>query len=116
MTVITNQKQKKIRRHARVRARVSGTAERPRLAVFRSNQHLYAQVINDVTGKTLAMASDLVKGKSKSALEPKAVGLAIAKAAIAVGVKQVAFDRGGYVYTGRVKALADGAREGGLAF
>lgn len=111
-----SQKQKRVRRHARVRARVSGTAARPRLAVFRSNQHLYAQVIDDVAGKTLVSANDLPKKGSKAVADAKGVGLALAKAAIAAGVKQVSFDRGGYVYTGRVKALAEGAREGGLQF
>lgn len=117
MTVITNKKQKRLRRHARVRARVSGTAECPRLAVFRSNQHIYAQIIDDTIGKTLVAASNLGKKGSKTAApDAKGVGLALAKAAVAAGIKRVAFDRGGYVYTGRVRAVADGAREGGLQF
>lgn len=95
------------RRKARIRSQVSGTAERPRLAVFKSNTALYAQVIDDVAGKTLAAAS----GK-----DPVKVGAEVAKSAQAKSVKQVVFDRGGYIYTGKVKALADSARENGLKF
>ena len=110
------------RRHARVRKGVSGTANRPRLNVFRSATHIYAQVIDDVAGHTLAAASDADKdilanleGKSKTE-RAKAVGQAVAERAKAKGIDLVVFDRGGYKYHGRVKALADGAREGGLAF
>ncbi len=112
----------RVRRHARVRARVRGTPSRPRLCVFRSLNHMYAQVIDDVAGHTLAAASTLdpdlrseLDGKGKtdrSAL----VGTLIAKRALTQGVTQVAFDRGGRKYHGRVKALAGAAREGGLKF
>jgi len=104
----------RIRRHRRVRKRLGGTAERPRLAVFRSNRHIYAQLIDDRGARTLAAASDLgvtVDGKTGRAAQ---VGKAIAERARALGVERVVFDRGGWLYHGRVKALADGAREGGL--
>jgi large subunit ribosomal protein L18 len=110
------------RRHARVRKTVAGTAARPRLNVFRSSQHIYAQVIDDVAGHTLAAASDAdkalateIKGKSKSE-RAVLVGKAIAERATAKGVSLVVFDRGGYKYHGRVQALADAAREAGLGF
>ena len=104
------------RRHVRVRGRVTGTTERPRLAVFRSNKYMYAQVIDDTAGTTLAAASTL-KGKKMSQMEQaKVVGVAIAKAAVAKGITKVVFDRGGFSYTGRVAALAAAAREGGLIF
>lgn len=104
------------RRHARIRARVSGTAERPRLAVYRSNRFVYAQVIDDEKGVTLASAT--ARGKKKMSLmeQAKAVGSDIAKAASAKGVKAVVFDRGGFTYAGRIAALANAAREGGLKF
>jgi large subunit ribosomal protein L18 len=112
----------RIRRHRRVRARISGTSERPRLNVFRSLGNIYAQVIDDVAGHTLASASTLdrelsasVAGKSKTEAA-KLVGDLVARRAQAAGIKQVVFDRGGYQYHGRVKALADGAREAGLEF
>jgi large subunit ribosomal protein L18 len=112
----------RIRRHRRVRAKISGTAQRPRLNVFRSLGQIYAQVIDDVAGHTLASAStidrelrDQVEGKNKTEAA-KMVGALVAKRAQAVGIKQVIFDRGGYRYHGRVKALADGAREAGLEF
>lgn len=101
-----------------IRGKVSGTAERPRLAVFRSNNEIYAQLIDDVSAHTLASASSLkldTKGKTKSDVA-KEVGNAIAEKAKAVGVESVVFDRGGNLYHGRVKALAEGAREGGLVF
>ncbi|HYF10289.1 MAG TPA: 50S ribosomal protein L18 [Candidatus Paceibacterota bacterium] len=107
------------RRRARIRARVAGTSERPRLAVFKSNRYLYAQVIDDAKGVTLAHATSLPAkgGKKGSATEAAtAVGAAIAKEALAKGVKQVVFDRGGFLYTGKVKLLAEAARAGGLAF
>lgn len=102
-------------RHRRVRAKVKGTSKMPRLCVFRSNQHITAQIIDDEKGKTIAFASDeKVKGdKSKRAFE---VGKIIAKLAQEKKIKGVVFDRGGFNYHGRVKALADGAREGGLQF
>jgi small subunit ribosomal protein S5 len=100
-----------------VRKRVIGTPERPRLAVFRSNRHIYAQVIDDVAGKTLAAASTL---KDAAGDDPKArakaVGVALASKAKDAGVRRVAFDRGGFMYHGRVEAVAEGAREGGLDF
>ena len=109
-------------RHARVRRDVSGTPERPRLCVYRSLKNISAQVIDDVNGRTLAAASSLDKdlkaqlayGGNKDAA--KAVGEAIAKKALAAGIETVCFDRGGYLYHGRVKELADGAREAGLKF
>jgi len=106
-------------RHKRVRAVISGTPERPRLCVFRSEKHIYAQVIDDIAGKTLASASTVEKafteyGGNKDAA--KKVGLLIAERAKACGVETIVFDRGGYVYHGRVQALAEGAREGGLKF
>jgi large subunit ribosomal protein L18 len=104
------------RRHRRVRGKITGTPERPRLAVFRSNSDVYAQVIDDVKGHTLAAAdSRAVKDGDKSA-KAKATGLLIAERAKAAGVSTVVFDRGGFLYHGRVKALAEGAREGGLEF
>lgn len=110
---INNKQEKRARRHARVRARVRGTATRPRLAVFRSGKHIYAQIIDDVVGQTLVAASDL---RGKTAIEAKAVGELIAKAASAKKIKAVAFDRGGYIYAGRVRQVAEGARAGGLIF
>ena len=109
----------RIKRHKRVRGKISGTPERPRLNVFRSNTNIYAQVIDDVTGKTLVSASSLEKGfegKGSDCEAAKKVGLAVAERAKAAGIETVVFDRGGYVYHGRVQALAEGAREGGLQF
>jgi large subunit ribosomal protein L18 len=107
------------RRHRRVRGRVAGTAERPRLAVFRSNTGVYAQLIDDLAGRTIASASwlGLKKSFKGSKLEQASeVGKLLAANAQKAGVETVVFDRGGYLYHGRVKALADGAREGGLKF
>jgi large subunit ribosomal protein L18 len=108
------------KRHARVRRSVIGTAERPRLNVFRSTKHIYAQLIDDQNGVTIASASSLDKGvevKNGGNVEAaKAIGEAIAKRGSEKGVKSVVFDRGGYLYHGRVKALADAAREAGLEF
>jgi large subunit ribosomal protein L18 len=104
----------RFRRHRRVRSRLIGTAERPRLAVFRSNRHIYAQLIDDREARTLAAASDLAVGESSKTDRATQVGKAIAERARALGVERVVFDRGGWLYHGRVKALADGAREGGL--
>jgi large subunit ribosomal protein L18 len=110
----------RVRRHARVRKDVSGTPGRPRLAVYRSLTHIYAQVIDDEAGKTLAASSDVemeLRATSGNKTErAKAVGAAVAKKAQAAGVTQVVFDRGGNRYHGRVKALAEAAREGGLQF
>ena len=109
-------------RHLRVRGKVSGTAVKPRLNVFRSTSHIYAQLIDDVNGVTLASASTLsedlkklIEGKNKQEAA-KIVGMAIGKKATANGIEQVVFDRGGYIYMGRVEQLADGAREAGLKF
>lgn len=109
----------RIKRHKRVRKNISGTAQRPRLNVFRSLNNIYAQIIDDVEGKTLVSASSMDKGfegYGGNIEAAKAVGKAVAEKAIAAGIKQVVFDRGGYVYHGRVAALAEGAREGGLEF
>jgi large subunit ribosomal protein L18 len=110
------------RRHERIRRHVQGTAERPRLNVFRSLQHVYAQVIDDERGYTLASASTIdpdlreqLDGLNKSQQAAR-VGQLVAQRALAQGLKKVVFDRGGYPYHGRIKALADGAREGGLEF
>ena len=107
----------RIKRHKRVRAKISGTPERPRLNVFRSETNIYAQIIDDVNGKTLVSASSLEKDFSCEGTKTdaaKQVGVNVA--AKAKGIETVVFDRGGYVYHGRVKALAEGAREGGLQF
>jgi large subunit ribosomal protein L18 len=103
------------RRHRRVRKRVVGTPERPRLAVFRSNRHVYAQVIDDTAGRTLAAASTLKDAEGDDPkTRAKAVGRALAGRAKDAGVTRVAFDRGGFMYHGRIEAVAEGAREGGL--
>jgi len=105
------------RRKLRVRKKISGTGERPRLSVFRSVKHIYAQIIDDTAGKTLAAASSLeldIKGGNVESA--KAVGKALAEKALAAGVSQVAFDRNGRLYHGRIRALADAAREAGLKF
>ncbi|HZT09307.1 MAG TPA: 50S ribosomal protein L18 [Chloroflexota bacterium] len=108
------------RRHLRVRRRLNGTTARPRLSVFRSASHIYAQIIDDTQGRTLVSASTLDSalrgGAGAKAERARAVGLALAQRAKAAGVTRVVFDRGGYLYHGRIKALADGAREGGLEF
>lgn len=104
------------RRHARVRAKVRGTAERPRLAIFRSNKAMYAQLIDDVAGKTIASASSQGSVKGTLMEQSVMVGKNIAKAATEKGITRVVFDRGGFTYAGRIKALADAAREGGLTF
>lgn len=103
------------RRRKRIRAKVSGTAERPRLSVFKSNTATYAQLIDDATGVTLAAASSMGQ-KGNKTTSAKAVGYEIAKLAKTKGIAKIVFDRGGFIYTGRIKALADGAREGGLEF
>ena len=105
------------RRHRRVRKKIMGTPERPRLTVFRSNRHIYAQVIDDFAGRTLVSASSVKDANGSDPKErAKAVGTALARRAKEVGVERVAFDRGGFKYHGRVRALAEGAREGGLEF
>ena len=108
------------RRKLRIRKKVNGTPERPRMSVFRSARHIYAQVIDDRAAETLVVASTNEKddklAKTWNVDAAKAVGKRIAERALAKGVKQVVFDRGGYIYHGRVKALADAAREGGLEF
>ncbi len=109
-------------RHERVRKKISGTPERPRLCVYRSNAHIYAQVIDDVAGNTLVAASTVEKEIAAQIAEcdkkgaARIVGKVVAERAIKAGIKEVVFDRGGYIYTGRVAELAAGAREGGLDF
>ena len=112
----------RLKRHRRVRAKISGTAERPRLNVFRSTKHIYAQIIDDVAGNTIVSASTLqadVKDgleKTNNVEAASKLGTVIAKKALDNGIKAVVFDRGGYIYQGKVKALADAAREAGLEF
>lgn len=119
MITKTNRKMERTRRHARVRRKISGTAERPRLCVYRSNTNLYVQVIDDVAGNTLVSASTLdkeVKTKHANKEAAKEVGALIAKRALEKNIKDVVFDRGGYIYHGVVKELAEAARNGGLNF
>ena len=107
------------KRHARVRGKISGTPERPRLCVFRSESNIYAQIIDDVAGNTLVSASSVEKGfegNGGNVEAAKKVGAMVAERALKKGIEEVVFDRGGYIYHGRVQALADGAREGGLKF
>ncbi len=114
-----NTNAQRLKRHKRVRGKIAGTPERPRLNVFRSGTNIYAQVIDDVQGVTLASASSLEKGFEGSGGNceaAKKVGAAVAQRAKDKGITTVVFDRGGYLYHGRVKALAEGAREGGLEF
>lgn len=117
-----NRFEARLRRHARVRERVQGTPQRPRLSVFRSLSQIYAQVVDDMAGRTLVSASTIdkelrarLKGLKKSE-QARLVGQALAQRALQKGIKAVVFDRGGFKYAGRVKALAEGAREGGLEF
>jgi large subunit ribosomal protein L18 len=119
MSISANDKrQARLRRHHRVRRKVRGTAERPRLAVFRSNRHITAQVIDDLAGRTLAAAStveaDLRAGRTANKEAAVAIGRRVAERAKAAGVERVTFDRGGFLYHGRVAAVADAAREAGL--
>lgn len=108
--------ERRIKIKTRIRGKISGTASRPRLSVFRSNKQIYAQLIDDLAGKTLAAASSKgIEDGSKSEIAAK-VGKAIAEKAIAAGISEVVFDRNGYLFHGRVKSLADAAREGGLKF
>ena len=114
-----NKNAMRLKRHVRVRGKISGTPERPRLNVFRSNANIYAQIIDDVNGVTLVSANTLEKnfeGAAGNCEAAKKVGITLAERAKEKGIEEVVFDRGGYVYHGRVAALADGAREGGLKF
>ena len=109
----------RMKRHSRIRGKISGTPERPRLSVFRSENHIYAQIIDDVAGNTLVSASTVEKsfeGSGSNCEAAKKVGETIAERALKKGIEEVVFDRGGYIYHGRVQALAEGAREGGLKF
>ena len=112
----------RIKKHLRVRNRFSGTAERPRLAVFRSNNHMYAQIIDDTVGKTLVSASTVQKDvkdqleKTNDVAAAAYLGKVIAQKALDAGIKEVVFDRGGFIYQGKIQALADAAREAGLEF
>ena len=112
-------KGQRVRRHARVRGKIAGTAERPRLSVFRSENNIYAQVIDDVAGSTICSASTVEKGfegQGGNKEAAKKIGQLIAQRATEKGVENVVFDRGGSIYHGRVQSLAEGAREGGLKF
>ncbi|MCX6713367.1 MAG: 50S ribosomal protein L18 [Candidatus Vogelbacteria bacterium] len=116
-----NKNAKRIQRHHKVRVKAIGTAAKPRLCVFRSNKHIYGQLIDDLKGETLASADDSKikadkKGDFAKVADAKAVGFDLAAKAKDLKIKKVVFDRGGYIFTGRVKALAEGAREGGLEF
>ena len=112
----------RVKKHMRVRNRLAGTTERPRLAVFRSNNHMYAQIIDDTVGKTLVSASTLDKEvkaeleKTNNVEAAAAVGTVVAKRALEKGIKTVVYDRGGFIYAGKIKALAEAAREAGLEF
>ena len=112
----TNKVERRIKIKYRIRKSVNGTAERPRLSVFRSNKQIYAQIINDLTGQTLAAASSLGLEKMPKKEQAAKVGEMVAETAQAAGITSVVFDRNGYLYHGRVKELADGARKGGLNF
>ena len=119
MISVTDRKFERERRHKRVRTKISGTAERPRLSVFKSNSNITVQVIDDVTGNTLCCASTLdkeIKEKHANKVAAKEVGALIAKRAMEKNITEVVFDRGGYIYHGVVKELAEAAREGGLKF
>ncbi len=117
-----SRKDVRVKKHMRIRNRFSGTAERPRLAVFRSNNHMYAQIINDTVGNTLVSASTVEKSvrdeleKTNNVDAAAYLGTVIAKRAIEKGIKEVVFDRGGFIYHGKIAALADAAREAGLEF
>ena len=116
MDIAKTKRAARLRRHRRVRRRVAGTAERPRLAVFRSNRQIYAQLIDDRAGRTLAAAGSLAGGEGDKKAAARRVGAELAQRAKAAGITAVVFDRGGYQYQGRVRALAEAAREGGLDF
>ena len=113
-----NKKAKRLKRHSRIRKKLTGTEKIPRLVVFRSNKHIYAQIINDASGQTIVSSSDHKLAKEKiSKLEvAKKVGINLATAALAKNIKGVVFDRAGYKYHGRIKALSEGSKEGGLIF
>lgn len=112
-----NNKTKRKIRHKKIRAKVFGTVEMPRLSVFRSNKHIFAQIIDDTKGKTLVSVGDLsIKKKDKKENLARIVGMELAKLAKEKNIKKIIFDRGGYKYHGRIKALAEGAREAGLKF
>lgn len=116
MTIKLSKTEQRHRRHRRIRAKVSGTSSRPRLSVFKSNNYIIAQLIDDAKGVTLAAVSDKgLKGKTKT-LRAKEAGTALAKMSLAKGLTMVVFDRGGFIYTGRIRAFAEAAREGGLSF
>ena len=108
--------EKKNRRHAKIRTRISGTAERPRLSIFKSNRFMYAQIIDDEAGKTIASVSSMAMKKGTKSEQAKEVGTHIATKAKAAKISKVVFDRGGFAYKGRVRNVAEGAREGGLIF
>ncbi|MDR3021164.1 MAG: 50S ribosomal protein L18 [Clostridiales bacterium] len=119
MITLVDKNQNRIKRRLRIREKVSGTKTAPRLSIFRSSQHIYAQIIDDIAGKTLVASSTVAKGIKLSGTksdEAVLVGKDIAKRALDKGIKKVVFDRGGYIYTGRVKSLAEGARQAGLQF
>ena len=109
-------RESRTRKHSKIRQRIIGTPERPRLSVFRSSQHIFAQLIDDKAGKTLAEASDLKMTKVQKNKKADEVGRQLAAKALKLKIKKVVFDRGGFLYTGRVESLAKGAREGGLEF
>lgn len=116
MTIKLSKIEQRARRHRRIRAKVSGTKERPRLAIFKSLNYIYAQLIDDAKGTTLAASSDMgIKGKTKTE-RARLAGEVLAKNANGKGISAVVFDRGGFIYTGRVRAFAEGARAGGLVF
>lgn len=106
----------RLKKHQKIRRRVMGTSERPRLAVFRSVQHIYAQLIDDVSGKTLAAQSDIKISKGKKRERAYEVGKQLAEKALKIRIQEVVFDRGGFLYQGRIEEVAKGAREGGLKF
>jgi large subunit ribosomal protein L18 len=116
--MITQNKRNEIRQriHSRIRRKMAGTAERPRLNVYRSTNHIYAQVIDDQSGSTLVAASTIKLKTGGNVASAKEIGKTIAELAVSKGIKKVVFDRGGYLYHGRIKALADAAREAGLEF
>jgi large subunit ribosomal protein L18 len=109
-------RESRIRRHVRIRKKMTGTAERPRLCVYRSLKHIYAQIVDDTSSKTLVSSGKLAKTEKGKLSESKLVGTKIAELALAKGITQVVFDRGGYQYHGRIKALAEAARAAGLKF
>ncbi len=116
MSLTAKTQQKRNRNHRKIRAKISGTEDRPRLAVFKSNTNIYAQLIDDENGKTLAQANSREFKKGSVSEKASEVGKAIAERAIAKKIKEVVFDRGGYKYAGKIKNVADGARAGGLNF